>query len=470
MKQETIEAVITCLTEECGYTVTGSEIIRNREALVLLADCTGVLPQRGDDLLRYLVFKATGETLVIKNDALITKINRSGFALPVLSDDQMIALAASFHRMKPLWMAFKHAHANNRPVVNRLAKLAKRHHQPLPTNVLASLTAHEFAASGVCAAAMRAATPQVVRALNAVRFYRRADNQARFYRIRNGRSFATSDTRDRSGIPLAQYEDVLLDVLRERCGAQGIQTSERIEYAFPVSEKLFVGAIPTGTRVRIPATGAHILVGIYWENGEAHHVDLDLSAIGTDGSKIGWNADWRTDERGMIYSGDVTDAPNGASEWIYGRQLDTPYLVLLNAYVAPAEQPFKIVVGYGEENGTETEYENYMIDPNRVLFSADAVCHQKQIVLGILMPSSDGMSFILTGQALGDKIVAEDGHHEITARQALMVHAQTALLLQEVLPEHPEGLDLTGTVSVDTLLALLEAGGTDDGTHASSCN
>jgi uncharacterized Zn ribbon protein len=448
MKQETIAAVITCLVDECGYSFTGQETIRNREALVMIADRTGVLPQRGDDLLRYLVYKATGESLVIKNEMLIAKIKASGFALPALTDDQMIALAASFLRMKPIWMAFKQAHVSNRPIVNRLAKLAKHHHEAIRPSVLGTLTTREWSSSEVRSAAECAPTGQIVRALNAVRFYQNADNQARYYRIRNGKSFAATDTRDRAGIPLAQYEGVLLQVLRERVGEQPVRLPERVELAFPASEKQFVGAIPTGSRVAIPMNGETILIGVYWENGEASHVDLDLSGIAENGSKIGWNADWNTSQ--MRYSGDVTDAPHGASEWLYTKGVTQPYLVTLNAYNAPEDHPFKVVIGYGDKKIRQ----NYMIDPNQVIFSADATISQKQMVLGILVPTPDGLSFVLTGAALGNKIVSRENEHETVARQALVAQATATLRLQDVFPEAADGVDLTGTLAVDTLLAL----------------
>jgi hypothetical protein len=69
-----------------------------------------------------------------------------------------------------------------------------------------------------------------------------------------------------------------------------VRLPERVDLAFPSSEKQFMGAIPTGSRVAIPMTGETILIGVYWQNGEAAHVDLDLSGIAQDGSKIGWNA------------------------------------------------------------------------------------------------------------------------------------------------------------------------------------
>jgi len=59
--------------------------------------------------------------------------------------------------------------------------------------------------------------------------------------------------------------------------------------------------------------------GIYWENSESR-VDLDLSAIlkleDNKIKKIGWNGNYKTDDGSVVFSGDVTDAPNGAAEFI----------------------------------------------------------------------------------------------------------------------------------------------------------
>jgi hypothetical protein len=127
-----------------------------------------------------------------------------------------------------------------------------------------------------------------------------------------------------------------------------------------------------------------------------------------------------------------------------------PYLVTLNAFSAPEDHPFKVVIGYGDSEIGQ----NYMIDPNRVLFSADATVSQKQLVLGILVPTPDGLQFVLTGAAMGNKIVSRESEHETVARQALVAQATATLRLQDVFPEAADGVDLTGTLAVDTLLAL----------------
>jgi hypothetical protein len=124
--------------------------------------------------------------------------------------------------------------------------------------------------------------------------------------------------------------------------------------------------------------------------------------------------------------------------------------VTLNAFRAPDDQPFKVVIGYGDSEIGQ----NHLIDPNRVLFSADATVSQKQMVLGILVPTPDGLRFVLTGAAMGNKIVSRENEHETVARQALVAQATATLRLQDVFPEAADGVDLTGTLAVDTLLAL----------------
>jgi hypothetical protein len=44
LKEETIDSLLTVLTDELSYTFTGSEGIRNKEAIIKIADLYGVLP------------------------------------------------------------------------------------------------------------------------------------------------------------------------------------------------------------------------------------------------------------------------------------------------------------------------------------------------------------------------------------------------------------------------------------------
>lgn len=454
LKQETVLDIIECLVAECGYTFNGDEEIGSNEARVIVAERTGVLPRRGDDLLRFLVFRATGKSLVIKDQATLTAIAESGVALPALDADRLAALAESFRRHKAIWLAFKHAHPANRPVVNRLAKLAQRLHRPLRPDVLDMLTAHELAIPDVAAAAARAPLSRVVRALNAVRLYR-AEERARLYRVRNGKGFACPDPRERTGIPLARYEEVLLREVQRRCADRAVRTPEGVRYAFPVSEKAFCGDVPAYTSLVLPPRSSALLVGVYWEDAPSQRVDLDLSMLDTEtGLKIGWNADWRS--AAILYSGDVTAAPTGASEWMLVRSVDRPYLLLLNAYAAPDQHPFTLIVGDGKRCESGQELRNYLISPDEVIWSVKMVCTQKQMILGLLAPDPQGIRFVLIGQGMGGRIVSRQGPHERTAMAALAARATTVLMLDEVLPQRAEGIDLS-TPAQERFLALLDA-------------
>jgi hypothetical protein len=77
----------------------------------------------------------------------------------------------------------------------------------------------------------------------------------------------------------------------------------------PVSGKQFLCDVPFGTKI----SGFNV-IGIYWHNVGEESIDLDFSAT-NEIIKIGWNSEWR--EENIIFSGDMTDAKNGASESFY---------------------------------------------------------------------------------------------------------------------------------------------------------
>ena len=90
----------------------------------------------------------------------------------------------------------------------------------------------------------------------------------------------------------------------------------------------------------------------------------------------------------MLYSGDVTSAPNGATEWMYCKGLSEFYVLKVNGYTLPEdkgedkEQPFKIILGYGNSEQIE---ENYIIDPNNLMFEIESAMTQKEksLVFGL---------------------------------------------------------------------------------------
>ena len=98
MKQDTIETVVDYVVEYVKMTKlleTGLfdiDVVTNREALTLLCDKLGIAPNKKFDLFRYIMYKTTGSTLIIKNKATINAIKMSNtqFDFNRLSEKQLI--------------------------------------------------------------------------------------------------------------------------------------------------------------------------------------------------------------------------------------------------------------------------------------------------------------------------------------------------------------------------------------------
>ena len=119
MKQETIEDVITVL-DGCDYSYTGNEQIANKEARMFIFDKTNTTPTDAEDLFRFIVFKATGKTSIVKDKATFEALKTSNYTLPTLTDNQIRELSKSFNRRKEYWLSIKSANQLNSAVVNKI--------------------------------------------------------------------------------------------------------------------------------------------------------------------------------------------------------------------------------------------------------------------------------------------------------------------------------------------------------------
>ena len=102
-------------------------------------DILGIKPENPETLLRYMVYKTTNETLLIKSKELIKKIKFYTCSRDLnnfnLSDKDLINLSKIFYRYKKIFLAFKH-NLNNAYIINRIRRLAKKNHIPCKTKVL----------------------------------------------------------------------------------------------------------------------------------------------------------------------------------------------------------------------------------------------------------------------------------------------------------------------------------------------
>ena len=405
LKEETINDLLTILVDELSYTFTGKEGIRNKEAIVKIADLYGVLPTDTMEFFRYIIYRATGESLLIKSDEAIAQIKNSNFN-PAAQFNKfgVEKLAEIFNRFKPLFLAFK---VKCPKTINKISKLSKKHHKPLVQNPLNHVTYLPLIEKD--SHWLDNATPfALFKAISAC--YNRENGQDTFvYRIRNGKSWTKSGKQ--SDVPGYNLY-ILLGYLKKRFNLSGkkIFFPKNIDYALPTSEKMFVGNIPTGTRF----IGKKLAVGIYWKNSWGAR-DLDLSGLNI-GGKIGWNADYK--QGNFLYSGDITSAPNGAVEYLYAKNgLSEPTLVQNNVYAGSDTCEYKIIIGKGDGINKE-----YMMNPDNLFAEVKCQSVQTDTILGIFIPKRDKQSFVLLNFGAG--------HARVSGNSPISILSTTALYQQ----------------------------------------
>ena len=380
----------------------------------------GVMPKDTMEFFRYIIYRITGETLLIKSDEVIQAIEKSKYN-PGVQFEQfgLEKLAVIFNRFKPLFLAFKSKCAKT---INKISKLSKKHHKPLVVNPLNLVTSIFITAKDKHW--LDNATPfALFKALSAC--HTRMQGQYAFaYRIRNGKSFVKTNTN--SGVVWSNYE-FLLDYLKDRFKLNGKKVFLPIDvaYALPTSEKMYVGNIPTGSKFY----GDALAVGVYWENQWGAY-DLDLSGLNI-GGKVGWNSAYKQGKGQLMYSGDITDAPNGAVEYLYAQNgLNEPTLVKNNVYSGDGNCEYKIIVGKGDK----VDYD-YMMNPNNLFVETKCQSVQRQTVLGMLLPEKGRQCFVLLNFGAGESRVSGNSELSILATKALYQQWSNPISFRELISE-----------------------------------
>ncbi|MEM1120797.1 MAG: hypothetical protein AAGJ18_10140 [Bacteroidota bacterium] len=392
-----------------GYRFTSVDTIKNKEALVKIIAKTGIYPTQPTEFLRYLVYLATDSTLLIKSPLVMEAIKEKRLNITAhLRHYGLEKCATIFNRFKPIWLAFK-ANKANVTFINKISKLSKTLHQPMPVDVLNTLTSQVYSKEEVKAALKKVNNFRKVRLLYALNT-RLSFANAYLYKIRNGKSFAKMGTTKLEWTYFEEMYQLIYQDLVDSLAVKGMRIKYPgfIDYALPASEKMFVGNVPVGTKI----TARKLVSGVYWENAWGAR-DLDLSALSLSG-KVGWNDAYQG--QGLLYSGDMTDAKNGATELLYtDSKIVEPSLSQLNIYNGEVNCKFKMVIGQADKIE-----QNYTFNPNELLLEVETSMKSKQQILGLFMPEKDNkMSFTLVNTGLGNISVSGRSENSDNARNAL---------------------------------------------------
>lgn len=463
LKQDTIIDVLELLNE-FGYQFTGSEVIKNKEALMYICKQKDIVPTDPTEFVRYLIYLATGNTLLIKNKDIYTKIrlmakDQKYYVNRAFSNCHVESLAEVFNRFKPIFLTFKQTlEGESAKVINKISRLSKSLHVPMKTNILNNIAA--------CSVAelfdqkenlvKNANFFQLARCLQ---FLKQSVNvDAKVYNIRNGKSWVENVTPNDKwyGRKMVMLQDIISQKFSNNLKGKKIYIPNGVFYALPTSEKMFVGNVPMGSMF---LTKDPIAMGVYWEN-EGGARDLDLSSVALN--KVGWNSRYNYGDGNVLFSGDMTDATNGATEYIRVKDADDDYLILNNVYSGNEKGSiFNIIIGKGANINKD-----YMMNPNDVWFTTQTETIQRQTVVGLITKHGKDNAAIVLNFASGANQISTSGGKNDIMRRALVQRWKNCFHVNDLLEfcgavivDSPEDCDVDLTPSSlekDTILNLFK--------------
>ena len=454
LKEDTKKDVIDVAT---FVELTEEEIfnINNKEVRCALCDLLDTFPKDPIEFLRFMIYKATNKTLLIKDRFTISEIKSKDnlSALGLLGKYQnkygLDKLAEIFYRFKPLFLAFR-TNKKLKQIINKIRRLAEKYHKPMPEDFLNSITAHiskgEYKTDLSDIRLMQELSLvnvfRKIRLAYALKF-RTADVDSILYRIRNGKSYAT-DFKFENKQEAQRILDIVLDSIvcdiKSNVEDKKIYIPKNLQYALPTTEKMFTGDFPSGSYVTVPKD---IIVGVHWDDVGSKRIDLDLSLINCEVGKIGWDSSYRTEGRDVLFSGDLTAAPkpNGASELFYiQRQKDSSYILMVNYFNYNdydyegdgkcVDVPFKILVA--SEKITRFNH-NHMVNPNNIIATVKSVIKERQKMLGLLVVTPEENRFYFCESSLGSSITSYGNDYTDKARKYLLDFYKNTISLNDIL-------------------------------------
>lgn len=435
----------------CGFKESEVVQIKNKEVRARLYLELQLTPQNPADFLRLVLYVAIDRTLLINSKGTIELIKETEKDVTDFFEhyDEEFGykrLAEIFQRFKPLFLAFK-TNETMIPIINKIGHLSPKYHKTMPQSFLNNITAMLKKREGKITTAKLNEELDKVNIFRKIRLaqslrYRITGCKSIMYKIRNGKAFATEMEFDNIDGAKKTYGIILKSIAKDLKHLKGKEfyIPENFTYALPATEKQFTGNIPSGSYVTV---GKDMIFGVHWENVKGKRIDLDLSAQSLQHGKVGWDASYRTGNKSILFSGDITDAPNGASELFYiSNAYEDTVLLNLNYFNfgrgysydgdgdTEVSVPFKIMVAEEHPNRFGKKY---TIDPNHMKCIVKSEINVKQKIIGLGTVKDGECRFYFSETAIGDSITVK-GHKYITlARDYLANFSTNQITLNEVL-------------------------------------
>lgn len=485
--------------DKCSYNdKINIDKIKNREARILAFKILEKLPTEVTEFLRYLVYLATDEFMLIKNTEFLAKIQKSNLDVSEMVKTFGVAkLATIYGRYKLIFMAFKHANKANITVMNQLTKKsqskackeAKAKGVYEDANYFQTLLSGTSKDQKLDEDKLKKKLTQLnnfkkIALLETVNMYLLKERESRVFLIRNSKVWVKPDvakpepdqkpnpntkrkTKNTPTFPLKfkKYKTskrpfvvgdearlrniyrIVYESLIESLRMKYSQTKEgkfrlpeKCTLTAPKSDKAFVGEYPYGSWLALE--DANAIVGISWdENDNAN--DFDLSLVNMNSQKIGWNSEFKSKDSTILFSGDVVEPPG--TELIYASDgFDFDSCVYVNLYRGKENPSFKFFVAR-ERIEKKNITKNYMIDPNNIVFSTKVNMESTEMAVGFITSGR----FIFTSLRSGNSRVSSGNKSSATLIKNTLQSQKCHLELKKILLDMGFSEDSNASMQTD---------------------
>jgi hypothetical protein len=365
LSQEAIENILLILDDRFDVNA-----IKNKEALCIICYKTLVYPNNAEDILRLLVYMATGKTMLIKDKATLAAIAAS---YVIIENNLTEKLSEVFYRFKDIFISFKN-NPVNKHTVNRIRKLAKKHHKPFVPTFWSDVLSKQKELSEIKKRVAELTNFKKISILNAILAERHNNSSVKPFVIRNGSFWIKTETgnvidkqktayhRDLYNI---LYDSLMESICMNRCE---INLPEHLIVMAPTSEKNFMGEIPIYSYVELEDDA---IIGINWREADGAQ-DLDISFFDSNGKKIGWDSRYYNASKTFIYSGDMTRANPQATEILYRKKRsDIVGIVKVAPYCfckGFTDARYKVFFAIQQMTNVT---KNYMVNPKNIIYQYD---------------------------------------------------------------------------------------------------
>lgn len=342
------------------YYIGNVDDIKSKEVKMIYCKISGIVPNDPEDFLRLLVYLCTDRVTLIKDKETIETIKNCSYNFNAKTYFEMYPdyteLAQIFFRYKPIFLAFK-KHEGCAPIINKIRRLADIYHKPQPqVGVKNYSQCTKMAKANI---RKRASNRELVKLIN---YYLNRYNN--LYNIRNGKIWiGEKKTGDNFTaldliLLLKELKDRLKDIYKDKL----FLLPEDLMYAIPTTEKQMMGPIPWGSFIKIP--DKQVSIGISWKNQEDTRVDLDLHARSAT-EHLGWNWQYSSYGKDIVYSGDMTDGEHGASEALgfFDYDSEEPFVFSINKYSGPKDTRFNFFINEATKEKNPFNKSKQLITP-----------------------------------------------------------------------------------------------------------